>query len=97
MNRSFAYAVLLSLLLTNLSFGQREALRPISLSPDHDHDRFEVEPSEHVMEFKAYTASFDLDDDDDGDGVSDQLGLSSWVSYQLNRGSATGADEHPDD
>ena len=49
------------------------------------------------MEFRAYTASFDLEDDDDGDGATEKLGIPNWVSYQLNGGSPTGSDERPND
>ena len=48
------------------------------------------------MAFRAYSASFDLNDDDDSDGVTD-LGVPAWVSYQLNSGSPTGSADRPED
>lgn len=91
----FLFGCSFALSLCTSAFGQD--LRDVILSSQHNHTRFETTPAEHVMEFRAYTASFDLNDDDNGDGIADQLGVPAWVSYQLNEGDPSGRDERPDD
>jgi len=73
-----------------------DSLRPVHSSPLHNHDRFQTMPREHVLNFRAYTSSFDVADDDDGDGAEDLLGVPQWVSYQLNAGAKTGNNQRPD-
>lgn len=74
-----------------------ETLRPVVLSSEHNHDRFVTQPSDLVLNFRAYTASFDTADDDDGNGEADLLGVPQWVSYQMNAGSPVVANERPED
>ena len=54
--------------------------------PGYDHNKFGVEPSDHIRRFSAYTVSFDGEDDDDGDGKSDLWRVPEWVAYELRRG-----------
>ncbi|MEQ8208259.1 MAG: DNA/RNA non-specific endonuclease [Lacipirellulaceae bacterium] len=94
--KSFMIFAAIGLGATGSTLAQ-EFLRPVVHSPVHHHLRFEVEPSEHVLQFRAYAVSFDLTDDDNGDGEGDRLGVPNWISYQLDKGPITGSDERPSD
>ncbi|KAH3759748.1 DNA/RNA non-specific endonuclease [Pelomyxa schiedti] len=38
---------------------------------------------DYIRNFTAYTSCFDGPDDDDGDGISDLMGVPTWVSYEI--------------
>ena len=60
-------------------------------SQELEHDKWQTTPSDFLVEFTAYSSSFDSNDDDNEDGVADSLGVPHWVSYQLNSGGAIGS------
>ena len=66
---------------------------PITPTPGYHHDRFVTLPSDHVVEFQAYLASFDTDDDDGSGGVS--RGVPEFVAYELRAGDSVGPASKP--
>ncbi len=59
--------------------------KPIVLTPDHWHDRFNTQPKDIVRCFHAYTVSFDGEDDNNKDGSADRWGIPEWVSYEMRK------------
>lgn len=70
-------------------------LRPVVLDPSYRHDRFDTQPKDILVYFRAFTSSFDGADDDDGDGQRDAWGIPEWVSYEL-RAQPAGLGTAPD-
>jgi competence protein ComEC len=96
MQKSITSVLLLLFWFSSVANSQQlKDLGPLDF-PDHDHEKYKVEPAEHTEFLGAYVASFDLEDADTGveDGPA-LLGLPSWVSYQLNAGSSIGAASEP--
>lgn len=60
-------------------------LKPIVLNPDYKHDRFNTQPKDIALFFRAYTASFDSADDNNNDGTADKWGIPEWVAYELHK------------
>jgi endonuclease G, mitochondrial len=78
--------LILTLLFSCIIYGAD--YKPITLSDDHNHDKFNTEPDDIIKTFRAYIVSFDGADDSDGDGdqeENDKLGEPEWVAYQINR------------
>jgi endonuclease G, mitochondrial len=59
--------------------------KPIVLSPDYAHDKWNTQPKDHVFKFAAYTLSFDGSDDNNGDDKEDKLGIPEWVSFEIKK------------
>lgn len=72
--------------------------KPERIDRRYDHDRFGIEPADHIRKFRAFISSFDSDDDDNGDGVADYYAIPEWVAYELRRypGKLPRAPKRPD-
>jgi len=58
--------------------------QPIVLNENYNHNKYGVEPTDIIYNFRAYTTSFDSDDDNNKDGLSDLWGVPEWVAFEIH-------------
>lgn len=51
--------------------------KPIVLDKSYQHDKWGIQPTDIIKQFRAYTVSFDSNDDDISTGIPE------WVAYQI--------------
>lgn len=73
--------VLAFLFMSSAAFA--DSFKPNPLDPSYNHDRWGTSNNGILVDFTAYSASFDDADDDNGDGVSDAWGQPEWVAYEI--------------
>ena len=62
------------------------ALQTFKPAPGYRHDRFGTSPADILLQFHAYTSSFDGPDDDNGDGEGDVLAVPEWTAFEIRSG-----------
>ncbi len=79
-----------SFMLSLFSLNHATDFKPIILDIGYQHDRFNTQPKDLPLSFRAYFSSFDSGDDDNGDGIADYWRIPHFVSYEMRRSSSLG-------
>lgn len=54
-------------------------------STNYEHDKWKTEPRDLIINYDAYTTSFDSADDNNGDGKTDIWGIPEWVAFEIRK------------
>lgn len=69
----------LTLLLTCALIAVATDYKPVELSKEHKHDKWDIQPKDKVKKFRAFTVSFD------GKDQNIMTGQPEWVAYHIKK------------
>lgn len=72
-----------TVILVTFITAHANAQKPIVLSPDYKHDKYETLPNESVKYFRAFTSSMDSLDLDNPSAIHGAMGTPEWVAYEI--------------